>query len=760
MRVWAPWDDVFGTWVNFLETDAWYHVRVVENQVRNFPHRVTHDPYASLDAQYVAVAPLFDTLVATAVIVTRGTSAPVAYIERVAALAPAVMGLFAVVAVFQLTARVFDRRAGLLAALLAAMLPGHFLDRTLVGFVDHHALEAWLAMATLASLAGALGRRPASGAQLGDRDGSGLAALGLRRPARLVSSLRLAGPGVWLGLYLLGWGSGAFLVAIVALWVAVAAVVGGAEDGRRVGQTGAVTAVAALALVLTCQDPELFRYNTQVASLGGLLAVSLVVLAAGWRARLASSPSRAGEGARARRTLIAVAGAAAVAAGAAVVLFPSLVAQVMFDLARFRPDPTRMAVLEARPLFLYSGTWDWAEPWRFFRSGFYLGALATLILAWNAVRTRRLDRLLVVIFTASVFVATIGQNRFGYYLVPAVAVVIGWLCARVLDWGGVPRRDHTSPVVRRLAPLRREAAVVAVVSLAFAPNIVPAAITTTRAGGMPEAWFAALEYLRRETPEPFGSDAYYYARYTRGSPRVGDASDGYTVMNWWDQGYWIVQAAHRVPVSNPTQVRAPNAARFYTATDAAAALRILAEERARYVLADWELPFREASGGALAGRFQSLADWAAVPTAHFYSVCYARAEGGWQPVWIFQEAYYRTMAYRLMVLGGEAARPVNNTWVVRIVPREDATGRRFCEVTERQVFATPDDAKAAAAARGSDFQAVGLTPWQPAFAVDAVGGLRLVKDIRGPHQPAGEAPMVRIFEVVDSGAAPVVQSTW
>ena len=67
LRLWAPWDDVLGsTRVNFLETDAWYHVRLAENQVRNFPHRVTVDPYASPNGQYVAVAPLFDVLVSTA----------------------------------------------------------------------------------------------------------------------------------------------------------------------------------------------------------------------------------------------------------------------------------------------------------------------------------------------------------------------------------------------------------------------------------------------------------------------------------------------------------------------------------------------------------------------------------------------------------------------------------------------------------------------------------------------------------------------
>ena len=52
LRLSAPWDDVLGpSRVNFLETDACYYVRLVENQVRNFPHRVTVDPYAAPTGQ-------------------------------------------------------------------------------------------------------------------------------------------------------------------------------------------------------------------------------------------------------------------------------------------------------------------------------------------------------------------------------------------------------------------------------------------------------------------------------------------------------------------------------------------------------------------------------------------------------------------------------------------------------------------------------------------------------------------------------------
>ena len=109
-----------------------------------------------------------------------------------------------------------------------------------------------------------------------------------------------------------------------------------------------------------------------------------------------------------------------------------------------------------------------------------------------------------------------------------------------------------------------------------------------------------------------------------------------------------------MPISNPTQSGANKAAAFLTATDEAEALAMLAADRAKYVVVDWELPFRDGGDGSLAGRFQNLADWAGIPTSRYYSLCFSRRTDvdPWEPTWIYREAYYQTMAYRLMVLGG------------------------------------------------------------------------------------------------------------
>ena len=80
------------------------------------------------------------------------------------------------------------------------------------------------------------------------------------------------------------------------------------------------------------------------------------------------------------------------------------------------------------------------------------------------------------------------------------------------------------------------------------------------------------------------------------------------------------------------------------------------------------------------------------------------------PTWLYREAYYQTMVYRLMVLGGAASRAANNTYVVNVRQRQDVSGREFCEVVDRWQYATPEEAKLTASQRGAGFEAVGLTP--------------------------------------------------
>ncbi len=758
VRVYPAWNGVLGSdSVNFLETDAWYHVRLVENQVRNFPWRVTLDPYAAPGGQFVPIAPLYDTITSIAVVVLHGRDAATTSIERVAAFVPPILGTLAVVTTWALGRRLFDRRAGLLAAALLAVLPGHFMDRTMLGFVDHHALEALLALATL--LAIARGLRPPSppatsvpseetvrDAQVlvsgvsTDRDKVAAAAMfpgwGRRSPAgtEVVT-------GVVLGLYLLAWGSGAFLVAILGLWLALLIpLTRGAEHLPHAARLMGITSPVALCLVVAFQDPRMHRYGTQIISLVGLAAIAMATSVLSGRAF-----------GHLRKTIII--GAAAVTAGIAGItawwLDPGLIRQLATDLGRLAPDPTRMGVLEARPLFLYPGEWNWQQPWQFFRTGFYIGAIALVAFAVRIWRDRRPVDVLVWVFGVATFAATIGQNRFGYYLVPACALLGGWLAASILEWGTLVHVQRSRPLVHSRVPLAREVAAVVVASAMFAPNLAPAVLLTARTGSLAAYWQDTMTWLRHQSPPPFltaaaAGDEYYLARYPRQSAPAPD----YAVLNWWDHGYWLIQRARRVPIANPTQQRAPIAARFYAETDEGRAREMVKTERVRFVLSDWELPFRLTREGAIMGRFQNVLDWAGATHADYYEIVYQRTNDAWTPIWIFHEAYYQSMAYRLAVWGGAAATPEKSTTVVTVADRTDASGSRFRELLARQTYGTYEAARQALATNiGARMMVVGLDPWQPAFPVEGLRSFAQVHGARTPEQKPSEAPWVRVFEV-------------
>ena len=718
IRVYPAWHGVFGGRdANFLETDAWYHLRLVENQVRNFPWRVALDPYAGPDGQFVPIAPLYDTLTATAVVVVHGRDADPAAVAVVAAFLPPIFGTLAVVVVWAVARLVFGRRPALLSAMMLSVLPGHFMDRTMLGFVDHHALEALLSLTTLLAIVIA-------------NDAESIA--GVRRRWLL----RATAAGASLGLYLLAWASGAFLVAVVAASLLLIAMF--ERDLRAItgaARTAGLASLVGLIVVVLFQNHQMYRFGSQIVSLLGLGGMAAIVVMTMSRTR--ASDDRNGWRSRAL-TLAALAGSGLLGVMTASLLEPGLVSQLLIDVGRLAPDPSRMGVLEARPLFTYPGEWNWMQPWQFFRTGFYIGVAALVPLGIRIWRDRRADDILVWTFTAATIGATIGQNRFGYYMVPACALVGGWLAHRILEIG-----DRTEGVSSGLSLWLRQSIGVVVVAAMIAPSLPPRLLFLPRTGMFTAYWLEALDWLRDHTEEPFEIGDYYYARYG-GTP----ATARYTVMNWWDQGYYLIQRAHRVPVSNPTQERAPNAARFYTETDEFRAAELLTRERSRYVLADWELPFRLSPDGSIAGRFQTVADWAGVTHADYYEIAYRRSPQGWTPVWLFYEPYYRSMVYRLAVLGGASATPANATFVVTLAEHTDARGFTFREVVSQRAFPTYDAALAVATAeKPSNVRIAGLDPWQAAFPLPALTRLSEIHQVRTPEQKPSESPWVRLFQV-------------
>jgi dolichyl-diphosphooligosaccharide--protein glycosyltransferase len=730
LRTAPRWGHVFRAgYVSFQDSDAWFHMRIIDNLVPNLPHRMSADPYAAYPLpQALGVAPLFDYLVAVTAWVI-GLGAPSARtVDVVGALAPAVLGAMMPALVYIVGSRLFDRLTGFFAAALIAVLPGHFLARSLLGFTDHHVLEALLATLTVLLLAVAAER-----AEPLARLGGGATA------------------GVALGAFLLSWSGGALLVFILAAWAVVqyhVDLLRGRADGR-IASVLLAAVVVALLLVLAFQDRRMYRYTTQLSSLGGAAAV--VIVLEGLRRALAWL--------RWPRHLLPVAVLGLVVAGVAVfaAAAPALTASIVADMGRFTPADSALTVNEVRPLFYLTGTFTPLVPFVMFGTSFYIGAVALALLGYRVVRTGRAAWCLVFVWSAGMYAATLGQNRFGYYLAVNLALLTGWAGSLAFAWASSRRSVPADRRARRRQQtasaasdrLWWQAGVVSVfVALAVAPTVQRTLATARADLGLTHGWHVSLDWLRRNTPEPFPTADHYFARYTTHGTRPA-----YTIMSWWDYGYEIMRVARRVPSANPTQAGAGAAARFFTATTEATANAILDRRGARYVLVDWELPILpRGASPQYHGKFENLVAWADKPGSQFYDVMLeVNARGVRTPVILFYPEYYRTMAVRMYVFGGQAAAPKNSTWVITYAerPRPDGTAER--EVLESARFATYEEAAAHLAKPGPAQRVlVGPDPRVPCVPIEALTTFRLVHDSPDISARVANLPSVRIFESLRS----------
>jgi len=721
LRVVFLFDTVFrDTYVNFQDNDAWYHMRLIDNLVRNFPRPMLVDPYIGPEAQPVAVAPLFDVIVAAvAWVVGLGRPSPHT-IDVVGAVVPPVLGALVVLPVYGIGARLFGRVAGLLAAALVAVAPGHFLARSVLGYTDHHVAEALFSATAVLMLVVAV------------------------RQAERARRLRLAaGAGVALAAYFLTWTGAALLVFVVCAW-AVAQYILDALHRRGDDRIAWVTLPAlalATMLVLLLQSRAMGRYGTQLAALLGGLALIGALEALRRAVARARLPRLAYP-----MVVLAVAGLGALAFAWRA---PALAQTILLDLARFTPGATGFTVSEVRPLLVMTGRLAWQTPLEVFGTPFVIGLVTLLFLAWRAAMDDEPALTLVVVWSAVIVAATLGQNRFGYYLVINLALLTGYATARALAWA------WASPVTR--APSRqarrrqtssapsivgRAAAVVAVAAVVFLPNATGAWRMARTDLGVTRGWHASLEWLRGNTPEPFASPDYYFARYQPTSL----LRPQYVVMTWWDYGYQILRVARRVPVANPTQAGAEVAARFMTATDPGEASRIMADVNARYVVVDWELPILP-RGGAYRGKFPTTVTWAKKPPEQFVEVFATRgADGRLEPMTLFRPDYYRSMIVRLYVFRGQAVTPKHSTWVVTLADRR-AEGAPSREIVETHKFTAYDDAAAYLAAHDDGRHLlVGPDPRVPCVPIEAAADYRLVHESADARERPTRTPSVRIFE--------------
>lgn len=135
----------------FRGNDPWYHMRLSENMLANFPHMMTYDPYTNYPYGTGVITPPLWSWLSVAFSYIANPHPTWATLANVMCWMPPVFGSLCVIPTFFIGRAIHSDKAGLLAAAMVAILPTQLLTRSQLGFADHHILEI-LMIATMVML--------------------------------------------------------------------------------------------------------------------------------------------------------------------------------------------------------------------------------------------------------------------------------------------------------------------------------------------------------------------------------------------------------------------------------------------------------------------------------------------------------------------------------------------------------------------------------------------------------------------------------
>jgi oligosaccharyl transferase (archaeosortase A-associated) len=751
IRVLYPIDQVFtGEWVKFTSIDAYYHMRLVDNLVHNFPHALAFDPFFIYPGGEVMAVRFFDWFLALIIWVV-GLGSPTQHtVDVIGVIYPAVLAALTVIPVYFIGKALFNRWAGVIAAGLIAVIPGEYLGRSIIGFTDHHVAEGLFSATAILFLILAIKTARERGltfSHIRQRDWPVIT-----RP--LVYSL-LA--GFFLGIYHLTWGGALLFIFIIALYIIVQSIIDHIKNTRTdyLCVTGVILFLVTLIMYIPLWEEMIVPVALFIAVL-----MCLALWGISWFMELKSIR-------RGYYPLVLV-GVGVVVLVAFYLISPDVSSRMFSLFSLFAPTgSTAATTLEMQPFLSPQGHFSLDIAWGNFTTGFYVSLVVLLFLIfYKAVYRRRAssEEILFIIWNVIILVATLAQRRFAYYFAINVALLTAYFCWQAIWYAGLRRlvdgpgkepvdaapqsgkSKERQPKDRSVVIYRVNTILVVIVVFFFAffPNIAKAKDVASAPRFAPsDAWYESLYWMRDNTPEPFSDPDAYYHLYEPPPPgeEFNYPESAYGVTSWWDYGYWISRIAHRPPSANPSQSPLPieKVAAFFLSDDEALASDIIRELDSSYVIVDYL---------TCTSKFWAIATWAGRDNSEFVSIYYLPYEGELIPVNLFHPAYYRNLAVRLYNFNGEAVAD-EKPWVVSYENNVDLNGERYKQIVNiKEVSSYQEALEYVNSQESGNHDIVGTTPFISPIPLDALADYRLVFSSENKIENAepGPIPEVKIFE--------------
>jgi dolichyl-phosphooligosaccharide-protein glycotransferase len=750
----------------FKGVDAWYHMRLVDNLLQHFPHRIFFDPYTFYpNGDHLGWPPFFDLIIAATVRFIGGANPSQHTVDVIAAYIPPVMGTLTILPVYFIGKELFSRWAGLFAAALLVVLPGEFLNRSLLGFTDHHVAESLFSTTTILFLILAIKNareRKLSFRHIMDRDWKVLA-----KP--FIYTL-LA--GVFLAIYLLSWVGGLMFVFILFAWIVIQFIIDhlGGKSTDYLCITGTATFGVAAILYLPIL-PSTWISSMQYASLTIAIATPLLL---GVISQLMNR-----KGLNPVYFPLALLGLAAIGLAAFHIIEPSLLKSMINQFGIFTPRGRSMTIEEAHPLFFSLKGFTGLIAWLNFTTSFYLSVLVIGWLIYLSIKNRQFEWTLFLVWSIVMLAAVLGKRRFSYYYAVNAALLTGYLCWRLLEQAGLAKlvviKEHAVRTARKakkggVTRIKRSflqprdawfdvmLAGIGIFFLVFFPNTgLPGIKAGTPVLGIPikttellasssnnidRAWYDSLMWLKDNSPEPFGYADSYYELYE--APAKGEKyaypESAYSIMAWWDYGHWINRIAHRIAISNPFQAGADKVARFFVTQHEDEASKILDKLDAKYIIVDYKIT---------ANQFYAVPTWAGKNYDNFYQPYYfSQEDGALKGELFYYPAYYQSAVVRLYNFNGKAAVPDNSTVILSYREITGIEGTTYREVLDSMTFSSYKEAQDYVLQQESGKYVLGnFDPFVTPVPLEEMEYIELVHESAQQHNGKAE---VKIFEYTKS----------
>lgn len=419
---------------------------------------------------------------------------------------PPILGALTAVPVYLIGRTLFNRSIGIVASLICVLLPSEFLHRTLLGFSDHHALEIFFMAWVLFFVV---------------------------KFCKVLNYKWAILSGLFLGLYMDSWLGGMFFVAILLTGFMF-----------QFAHQPCKKIIYGFSLMFLIAYIATFLYYGEPYRAGNInfmpVAIALPLLFIPYT--LMNDK---------RISIILIGCGLLLGGGLAYGIYSE---EIVFALRSIFWGFGSI-ISEAQPAYPYVFVSTLGVSVLLMFGGLYYAtkreSLSPLFLVWWAV----------------LFIAMIGQRRWGYYFTMPVSILSAVLLVNLTECV----KPNLKKIILGLT--------VFFVLISSARTIIGVSSVKPYVN---EYYITACEWLRNNTPEPFSRD-YYYSLDTN-----GELPD-YVVLAWWDYGHWINEIGHRVVLSNPASQISIEMREYLLAQSQAEAEGIIADLPVKYIFATKEL---------------------------------------------------------------------------------------------------------------------------------------------------------------------------